>query len=540
MSNAPKNQLIQRAAEAYQRGAFGEAADFCGRVLGQFGEEANALMMLGAMRMDAGDVAGAIDFYERARAAMPAHIHVLVNLGAAYRMAGRLQEARMILEEALTVDRRFSIAHNNLGNVLLDLGDRAGAKREYERAVVGQPTYAEPVAGLARIAEEEHRLDEARQLSDRALSLAADNVSALLTRARVAYRADDTARAAADLEMLLRRGGLTPTNRVVAEGYLGEAYDRLGRIPEAFAAFSRSNEMQHVQHARAFAQDRGPLSLEAVMRSNAFVGTADTTGWSAGPSLKDVPPVFLVGFPRSGTTLLDQILASHPEVTTLEERDTLMEAASTLIGSGDGFERWASLSDDEIERMRSSYWRQVRTALGGAPERPVFVDKLPLNAVFLPIVYRLFPTAKVVVAVRDPRDVVLSCYQQRFGMNAAMFQLLRLDTAATYYDAVMGLVRTCRAKLPLQVHEVRYESVVQDFDATIGALLAFIGVGWNDGVRAYAETAKTRAIGTPSAAQVIRPLYATAQGKWRNYRAFLEPVLPVLEPWVATFGYEPS
>jgi tetratricopeptide (TPR) repeat protein len=279
MSTALKNQLVQRAADAFQRRAFGEAADICGQVLNQFGDEANALMMLGSMRMDAGDVAGAIDLYERGRAAMPTHIHVLVNLGAAYRAAGRLHEARIALEAALAVDRRFAVAHNNLGNVLLDLGDRAGAKREYERALVGQANYADPVAALAHLAEEEHRLDDAHRLSERALLLAPNNVSGRLTRARVTFRTGDANAAAGDLEALLRRSDLSPTNRVVAEGYLGEAYDRTGRVAEAFAAFSRANELQYGQHAQAFAQDRGPLALRTIVRLNAFVAAADVTAW---------------------------------------------------------------------------------------------------------------------------------------------------------------------------------------------------------------------------------------------------------------------
>jgi hypothetical protein len=248
--------------------------------------------------------------------------------------------------------------------------------------------------------------------------------------------------------------------------------------------------------------------------------------------------VFLVGFPRSGTTLLDQILASHPEISTVEERDTFINFAATLVPADSGLAACAALDDGAIERLRSAYWQQVQAGLHGAPMKRVFVDKLPLNAVFLPIIYRLFPTAKIVFAVRDPRDVVLSCFQQRFGMNAAMFQLLRLDTAARYYDAVMRLVRVSRAKFPLAVHEVRYESVVADFDGTVKGLLDFLGVPWDEAVRSYAETAKSRAIGTPSAAQVVQPLYATSKGKWCNYRSFMEPVLPVLEPWVAGFGYE--
>lgn len=533
-------QLVQRAVAAFQKRAFAEAADFAQQVLNQFGEDANALMILAGIRSEAGDTAGAIELYERARTAMPSHIHVLVNLAAAYRATGRLHEARIVLEEALQIDRRFAIGHNNLGNVLLDIGDREGAKRAYERAVVVQANYAEPVAGLARIAEEEHRLDDARRLAERALSLQAGNVSAAMTRARAAYRLGDATRAAADLQALLRSPALSATNRVVTEGYFGEALDKLGRYDEAFAAFTRANQQQYAQNAAALAQDRGPLSPQAVERLTAFVESVDLSTWRAAPPSNDPVPVFLVGFPRSGTTLLDQILASHPKITTLEERDTLVDSAMALVKPEGDFDFWATIADVDLEQLRTFYWQQVQTGLVGQRMKDVFVDKLPLNAVLLPVIYRLFPDAKIILAVRDPRDTVLSCYQQRFGMNAAMFQLLRLDTATRYYDAVMNLVRVCRTKLPLSVHEVRYEAVVSDFDATVGGALEFLGVAWDDAVRNYAETAKTRAIGTPSASQVVQPLYATAQGKWRNYRSFLEPVLPTLEPWVRAFGYEAS
>jgi hypothetical protein len=180
----------------------------------------------------------------------------------------------------------------------------------------------------------------------------------------------------------------------------------------------------------------------------------------------------------------------------------------------------------------------VRGAGSGALRKRVFVDKQPMNAVLLPLIHRLFPAAPIVLAVRDPRDVVLSCYQQRFGMNVAMFQLLRLDSATAYYDAVMRLIAVCREKLPLRVHPVKYEDVVTDFEATLRGLLGFLGLEWDERVRGYTDTARERAIGTPSAAQVVRPLYGSARGRWRNYRTFLEPHLPTLSAWAASFGYE--
>lgn len=531
-------QLLQRATAAMERRAFGEAVSLCEQVIARYGEEPNALMLLGLARMEQDDVAGAIGLYERARRLMPEHIHVLTNLGAAYRASGRLNDARNVLEEALRLDRRHAIAQNSLGNVLLDLGVRDEAKRAYERAIAVQPNYADAMAGLARIAEEEHRLDDALRAADRTLAVAPQNVSAQLTRAKVQLRGDEAAAAAAGLEALLARAVPSPTNRIVAQGHLGEAYEKLGRFDDAFAAFRRANELLAGAVA-GFAHDRSYLAPQAVARMTAFVASLDEKAWRPAP-VAPRSPVFLIGFPRSGTTLVDQILASHPGLSTLEERDSLIEAGRAFADMDADLAHLPQVGDGEIERLRAGYWANVAAGFGGAPIKDVFVDKLPLNAVLLPVIYRLFPNAKIVLALRDPRDCVLSCYQQRFGMNAAMFQLLRLDTAAAYYDAVMRLVQTCRAKLALDVHEVRYESVVTDFDGTVRSLLAFLELSWDDAVRGYAETAKRRVIATPSATQVVKPIYASSIGKWRNYRRFLEPVLPVLEPWVAAFGYEAS
>ncbi len=531
----PSVALLQRAAEALKRGDWREAEKLA-RTLLQRGPEANALMVLASVRAEAGDTAEAIGLYERARTLMPTHIHVLVNLAALYRATGRLQDARGSLDAALRVDPRFAVAHNNLGNVLSDLGERQLALRSYERAAALDAQYAEPVAGLAGIAEEEHRLDEARVLAERALNLAPQNVSAGLTLARVKARQDDAQGAAGILETLLRTRTLSVTNRIFAHGALGDAYDRLGRYRDAFGTFTLANELQHEQCAAMIAGERGPLTPRSVARLREFVVGADPSGWSPAPA-STATPVFLVGFPRSGTTLLDQILASHPEVTTLEERDTLIDATNELMAPEADYEHWAALPGEVIERLRGLYWQRVRTACSNAPLRRVFIDKQPLNAVLLPLIYRLFPSARIILALRDPRDVLLSCYQQRFAINVAMYQLLRLDTATAYYDAVMGLVGLCRGKLPLRFHAVKYEDVVTRLEVTMSAALEFLELAWDPGLHRFSETAGKRTINTPSASQVVRPLYGSARGRWRNYAQFLSPYFPKLMPWVHAFGY---
>ena len=538
MAPADSFDLIQRAVAALQNRMWEEAARLAATALQRSGPEPNALMVLASVRAQAGDLQAAIALYERARSLMPSHIHVLVNLAAAYRSDGRLPEARRTLEAALQVDPGFAIAHNNLGNLLSELGGRQEALRSYERAAALDPRYADPLAGAARIAEEEHRLEDAGSLARRALQLAPQSVSAALTLARVSLRRDEAAEAIRILEALLRGGALSRTNRVVAHGYLGEAYDKLARYHEAFAAFTVANALQQEQYAASLGGGPGPLSPASIARLTAFLEQSDLARWSAAP-LAGANPVFLVGFPRSGTTLLDQILASHPQVTTLEERDTLTDAASELLPE-EALGRWARLSPAEIGHWRERYWQRVASGCAGAQLAPVFIDKQPLNAVLLPLIYRLFPAARILLVLRDPRDVLLSCYQQRFGMNAAMYQLLRLDTATAYYAAVMRLVEASRRRLALRLHVVRYEDVVGSFEATARSLLGFLGLEWDERVRQYTATARKRTIGTPSAAQVVRPIYASACGKWRNYREFLEPHLPVLEPWVRAFGYDAS
>jgi len=312
--------------------------------------------------------------------------------------------------------------------------------------------------------------------------------------------------------------------------------DRLGRHADAFDQFTSANELQRVQYADQFSGDTGFLSTSLLTKLSDLITRRPSSTWTPPPPC-DRSPVFLVGFPRSGTTLLDQILSSHPDVTVLEERDTLAPVCARLFpGTGDA-SFLADLSVDQIDQLRSLYWERVYERLMRDAIRKVFIDKLPLNAALLPLIYRLFPEARIVLALRDPRDVVLSCFQQRFAMNGAMYQLLRTDTAAAYYSAVMGLVDQSRRLLPLQMHQIRYEDVVAQFEIQIGNLLAFLDLPWDDAVRNHTETARRRVVNTPSATQVVRPLYTSSVGKWRQYEPQLAPVLGTLQPWVAAFGY---
>jgi hypothetical protein len=176
--------------------------------------------------------------------------------------------------------------------------------------------------------------------------------------------------------------------------------------------------------------------------------------------------------------------------------------------------------------------------LGLRVEGTVFVDKLPLGSILIPLIARLFPTARILFAERDPRDVVLSCFRRGFNMNPGMYQFVTLEGAARFYDAVMGLADRYRRLVPDRVHAVRYEALVSDFEGQVRAICGFLGLPWTEDLRDFARTARARTIRTPSAPQVRKGLYGSAAGQWRRYAGHLAPVRPILRPWVEALGYD--
>jgi hypothetical protein len=248
------------------------------------------------------------------------------------------------------------------------------------------------------------------------------------------------------------------------------------------------------------------------------------------------PHVFLLGFPRSGTTLLEQVLASHADVVALGEKETLTDSIEAFLTRPADFSRLVNASPEMLEQYRGLYWKEV-AKFAGDVQGKALVDKNPINTVRLPLIARLFPNAKILFAVRDPRDVVLSCFRNQFDINSVTREFLSLGTTARFYDAVMHLADVCRARLSLDIFELRLEDLIADFDTKAREVCDFVGLPWDARLRDFASVARTRGVATPSARQVVRDINASGVGQWRRYAKELEPVLPILQPWVSRFGY---
>jgi hypothetical protein len=228
------------------------------------------------------------------------------------------------------------------------------------------------------------------------------------------------------------------------------------------------------------------------------------------------------------------MLMGHPGAHVLEEIPLL---GSVMAEVGE-FARIADLDQGEVARLRAHYFSALDEAAPPPPGAKV-VDKLPLNILGVPLIHRIFPDARIILALRHPCDVVLSCYMQGFEINDAMANFLDLGDAARLYDLVLTLWKRCEEVLPLRFHVLRYERLVTDPEASMRPLLDFLGMEWSDHVLDHPRTAAARGvISSPSYNQVTRRMYREASGRWRRYREQLAPVLPVLLPWAERLGYE--
>jgi tetratricopeptide (TPR) repeat protein len=513
-----------------------EAATACRRALALDAGHAEAHNNLGTALQEEGDLAAAEASYRRALAARPDHAEAHCNLGTALEAQGRLDNAAASHRAAIAARPGYARAHVELANVLQELGDTAAAEAAYRQALLVDAAFAAAEAGLANLFEKSSRLDEAMAAASAALEHEPGNILATVVAAKCARRDGDPA-AGIDRLAAIETESLDPAALAAVNFELGHLYDRLGDADEAYSRFAAANRF-NADHWRAQRVDK-----EAYPRLVASLAETFTEEWvgSWTPAIHDdaAAPIFLVGFPRSGTTLLDQILDSHPLLATLEEKPAIDAVAAEVAAMEGGYPgALATLSADDVGRLRGVYRSAVAAYLGAPLDGATLVDKMPLNSVDAGLIHRLFPDARFLLSLRHPCDVVLSGFMQAFRPNPAMVQFSTLADTAALYAQVMDLWRRYARVLPLAVHAVRYEDLVADLEGEARRVLTFLDLPWDDTVLEYAERARGRTISTPSYHQVTRPIYKTSIGRWTRYRDQLKPLLPLLEPSIQAFGYD--
>jgi hypothetical protein len=306
--------------------------------------------------------------------------------------------------------------------------------------------------------------------------------------------------------------------------------DTLGDPDAAFAAAEAMNRSMpdYDDWRRTAAEELDALRVLAAQM---------TPEWAAGlrplEAAEPAHQAFIIGFPRSGTTLLDTFLRGHPDTEVLEEIPMVAEI-ERITGPV------SALPDCSQEQLRNS-----RTAYLAERERHVppgfhgtVIDKLPLNMLAAPLFHCVFPQAPMLFAQRHPCDCVLSCFMQAFALSPAMACFLTIEDAAQFYDLAMTIWTKSCDMLPLNVYTIVYEQLVEQPEATLRPAIQFLGLDWRAELLDHRQTARSRGrIDTPSYDQVTQPLTRAPVGRWRRYEKHLESVLPLLLPWAERLGY---
>lgn len=577
-----------------QLGRNREALDVVTDELAQADPSRQLLRVRGFLAQSLGEYATAAQAYERIVAAVPGDWESWNNLGNARRGLEDFEGGVEALRRALALNPQSAPVRLNYATALEQAGKPDEAEREYRQMSADYPSDEKPMRELFAMLKSQFRDDDALDAIEEAVRRAPGDIeltlglaSHRLTRGRhaaaeEAYRRALTIDPGNTLAFLGIATVLDQTNRTdelaamageaeqaniapeglcfvkafdhrrakrYAEGLealaqvpdeletarrqqlLGQLLEGAGDYDAAFAAFERMNAITREDPSQP--ELRATAYRELIRRQREMLTPEWANSWRAAHIDERPSPAFLFGFPRSGTTLLDTILMSHPATEVLEEEPTLMRATEAL----GGFEAIANASDDAIRNARDAYFETARSLTPLAAGK-LLIDKNPLAMNNLPVIRRLFPDAKILLALRHPCDVVLSCFVTNFKPNNAMVNFLWLDSTAEVYDLSFGNLEKAREVLNPAVHTIVYERLVADSDRELRPLFDFLGLEWDERVLDHQSTARSRGhIKTASYAQVVEPIYQRSAGRWLNYRKHLEPVLPVLEPWVRRFGY---
>lgn len=476
---------------------------------------------------DAGQAQAAVDELLGVAAAFPQDPTAHLALSSIYRESGYDDEAYGAIREAARRDPGSASIQSDFGQEAARRNDYAVAEPAFEAALAIEPALGPAFVGLASVFERMNREDELDPLRDRAVSAGVDAQSLSYIDALRFKRANAIDAAFAALE---QSGDVVVAGR--KHHLRGIMLDRLGRHDEAFAAFAAMND--HWKEDPSRPVDRAREYRDICREAAATLSPDWIAGWTPPAPASALPtPIFLLGFPRSGTTLLDTMLMADPTVRVLEEEPFIGLAEHDL----GGFEAMATATQDQLVAARDAYFRRVADLVGPLDGVQI-VDKHPLHLNKVPIIKRLFPDARFVLALRHPCDVVLSCFLTNFRINNAMANFLDLGDAAELYDISFSHWEKARDLFDLPVGTVVYERLVEDSTRELNPLFDWLGLAWPGDQFDHRDTARARGtVSTASYAQVTEPLYKRAAGRWHRYVDHLGGAIPVLQPWVERFGY---
>jgi tetratricopeptide (TPR) repeat protein len=479
---------------------------------------ADAVQALGGLLHAVGRYQGAIDCFRVLVRLKPEDAVAYTSLGASAQMLGDMNTARACYERAVELSPQYPDAHSNLGTVYQAQRELDLAEECFRRALQIDPDHPDALGGLAASMDRKGRYEEALALLEP--RLADGPVEMGVTGAQILGHLGRTDDAARLLQNLLQRKGITAPEKQRLDFILGATLDDLGRYEEAFAAFRAGNRGKPLRF------DRNEYREDVRRLFEVF--SADQ--W---PRLKRIDdpserPVFVVGMPRSGTSLVEQILTCHPQVAGAGEL-TEMGRAAIELGRDEGTRFPYSMLSAGEQRLRKAAGDYLDRLELASPDALRVTDKTPTNHLFIGFIQNLFPNARVIHCVRHPLDTCLSNYFQNFAGVGIPFSY-DLGDLAVYYNDYLKVMEYWRAHAAIRMLDVVYEELVTDQERVCREMIEFLGLDWDAACLRFHES--DRVVATASHAQVRRPMYRSSIGRFRHYEPWTRELVGAID-WEA-------
>ena len=490
---------------------------------------------LGLLSFQVGDLDNSINYFKKTLLLNPKSSLGYSNLGLIY---SRLNNKDLALEnylKAREVDPKNFIVNYNLANHFFSNNDDKNAEKYYQLSIELNPQHFYPYNNLFQLYDRSNNLEKLEEIFNNILKLFGRSSQVQFLEGTLKFKKKnykETIEIFKGLELDKR----DYQKSVLITNILAKCYDHVGSYPEAYKYYSLSNKI--IENTFKNKLNKNEFNDRISKRLSSI--TDVETGLFISNEIYDErsDPVFLIGFPRSGTTLLDTILRTHKSIEVIEEKllvEDLMIQLNNYINNN--LINLNSINKNVIKQLRDLYFKK-REDLVSSKNNSIIVDKLPLNIIYIAELNKIFPKAKFIFALRNPYDSVLSCFMQPFLPNDAMSNFYNLKDASVFYDLVMSLWDKYQQNLSLNLFTIKYEDVVNDFDNSIKNLLKFLEVDWtNDMKNFYLTASKRGVINTPSYNQVNKPLYKESILRWKNYSEKFSDIDFKLEKWAKKFEY---
>jgi len=484
------------------------------------------------------DFSKALFHMQQANRAEPRNVKVLLTMANCYLQLRDYRNAISVIEQVLKIDSKNDKLYFHLSNTYLRIGDIEKTIKTCAQALKLNPHELVYYLRLADAYEKTNEYGKALDIIYQGLVQFPDDGYLHVLAARSERRTDKNSESLNRLKNLSpNESKLSPDCQVQYNFELGFSHDLNNNADLAFHHFTKANEIvrtlppyQQVDtnHSLDLIHNLGKLNYTNIEKIIAF----------SRQTSPPVQPVFFVGFPRSGTTLLQKILDSHKNINVIEENNPL-GAVTSLIESDPGKYLNSSflLNEKNIKELRDIYFKGAKEYVA-IDDGSVIIDKLPMNIVQVHIIKILFPDAKLLLGLRHPCDVILSCFMQNFAVNRAMANMFELKSIINFYAETMGLWKLFKSKIDFDSYSVRYEDLIENMEEEVRNLMQFLELPWDEEVMNYRQnTFKRGFINTPSYSQVVKPIYKEARYRWHRYAKYFEPHFEQLKPHCDEFGY---